>query len=236
MRSRRRPRLTSTNGAKICSVFGNSPTKQLPIPNIIDDYNHFMGGCDIADQLHESYRTLIKSHRTWHCLLRWLLDVSLSNSHISQRTKMPGLCGANGKVGGHKDFRLSVATELMKSGMGVGTFLESANLRGGTNADKNGQQQPSGTAHKRKRPSETLFTADTRLDCSLPHLPAFVEHSKRRACVVCALKSSIKCSSCGALLRVRKQQCFAVYHQLPSDMLATMHRSPADARANSNVR
>ncbi|RHZ72562.1 hypothetical protein Glove_242g165 [Diversispora epigaea] len=48
-RIRRRPRETSTNAAKVHAIFGNASKKALPIPCIIDNYNHFMGGVDIAD-------------------------------------------------------------------------------------------------------------------------------------------------------------------------------------------
>ncbi|PKY44186.1 hypothetical protein RhiirA4_418837 [Rhizophagus irregularis] len=56
-RVRRRPRKTSTNAAKVRTVFGNASKKSLPIPIVIDDYNHFMGGVDIADQLRGYYNT-----------------------------------------------------------------------------------------------------------------------------------------------------------------------------------
>jgi len=32
-------------------------TRILPIPGAIDDYNHYMGGVDIADQLRASFTT-----------------------------------------------------------------------------------------------------------------------------------------------------------------------------------
>ncbi|GES84286.1 hypothetical protein RCL_jg6913.t1 [Rhizophagus clarus] len=48
---------TSTNTAKVRAIFGTLSKKTLPIPVIIDDYNHFMGGVDIADQLQGYYRT-----------------------------------------------------------------------------------------------------------------------------------------------------------------------------------
>jgi hypothetical protein len=54
-RLRRRPRLTSTNAVKVRRVFDNETKKLLPIPKIIDDYNHHMGGVDIADQLRSYY-------------------------------------------------------------------------------------------------------------------------------------------------------------------------------------
>ncbi|GBB97601.1 hypothetical protein RclHR1_03010004 [Rhizophagus clarus] len=62
-RVRRRPRETSTNAAKVRAIFGTLSKKTLPIPVIIDDYNHFMGGVDIADQLRGYYGTqLPKGH------------------------------------------------------------------------------------------------------------------------------------------------------------------------------
>jgi hypothetical protein len=49
IRSRRRPQSTSTNGHLVRKVFGDDHRKELLIPLFIDDYNHFMGGVDIAD-------------------------------------------------------------------------------------------------------------------------------------------------------------------------------------------
>lgn len=66
MRKRRRPKITSTNGRKIRGIWGDQPTKILPIPTFIDDYNHNMGGVDIADQLRSYYDLLLKgSHISW---------------------------------------------------------------------------------------------------------------------------------------------------------------------------
>jgi hypothetical protein len=57
IRSRRRPQVTSTNGLMVRKVFGDHARKELPIPIFIDDYNHYMGGVDIADQLRSYYST-----------------------------------------------------------------------------------------------------------------------------------------------------------------------------------
>ena len=57
IRSRRRPQLTSTNRPLVRKVFGNESRKNLPIPVFIDDYNHFIGGVDIADQFRAYYST-----------------------------------------------------------------------------------------------------------------------------------------------------------------------------------
>jgi len=56
-KERRKPRETSSNSQKVRSVFGNATHKTLSIPKMIDDYNHHMGGVDIADQLRSYYST-----------------------------------------------------------------------------------------------------------------------------------------------------------------------------------
>jgi hypothetical protein len=38
--------------------------RQLPIPGIVDDYNHFMNGVDIADQLRAKFTTEQRVQRT----------------------------------------------------------------------------------------------------------------------------------------------------------------------------
>jgi Transposase IS4 len=55
IRTRKRPAQTSTNAAIVRPVFGDEYTKDLAIPNLIDAYNHHMGGVDIANQLRATY-------------------------------------------------------------------------------------------------------------------------------------------------------------------------------------
>ena len=56
-RQRKRPAKTSTSGSIVRAVFRDDPIKELLIPVFIDDYNHNMGGVDIANQLRETYET-----------------------------------------------------------------------------------------------------------------------------------------------------------------------------------
>ncbi|RFU29044.1 hypothetical protein B7463_g7284, partial [Scytalidium lignicola] len=46
---RRRPAKTSTSAWQARAPFGNQPTKELAIPVVIDDYNCYIGGVDIAN-------------------------------------------------------------------------------------------------------------------------------------------------------------------------------------------
>jgi hypothetical protein len=54
---RQRPLITSTNGPLVQKVFGNKTQKDLLIPTFINNYNHFIKGVDIANQLRVYYLT-----------------------------------------------------------------------------------------------------------------------------------------------------------------------------------
>ena len=68
VRNRKRPKVTSTSAAitkQPFYIFSPPPkckelyehTRLLPILGAIDDYNHYMGGVDIADQLRAGFST-----------------------------------------------------------------------------------------------------------------------------------------------------------------------------------
>jgi len=64
--NRRKPKKSSTNATSARKPFGElEQRKLLPIPEMIDDYNQFMGVVDITDQLRSNYPTHQKSRRTW---------------------------------------------------------------------------------------------------------------------------------------------------------------------------
>ena len=47
---RRKPRITQKNKAHVEKVWGKLGKIIIGIPKLIDDYNHWMGGVDLADQ------------------------------------------------------------------------------------------------------------------------------------------------------------------------------------------
>jgi len=64
-------------------MFGDSATKDLPIPIAINAYNHFMDEVDTANRLRADFTTLqTKNHRYWKPLFHWLLDIVLANSYL----------------------------------------------------------------------------------------------------------------------------------------------------------
>ena len=65
LRARRRPRVTRVSKAHIESAWGGRPTAEIEIPTVIDDYNHIMGGVDMADQRISYFHPNLRCHRTW---------------------------------------------------------------------------------------------------------------------------------------------------------------------------
>jgi hypothetical protein len=55
-------------------------TRLLPILGAIDDYNYYMGGVDIADQLREGFLTQQRGVKHWTPLFYWLLDSTIVNA------------------------------------------------------------------------------------------------------------------------------------------------------------
>lgn len=110
VRERKRPRLTSTNGRQVRAVFGDNPTKQLAISQIVDDYNFRMGGVDIADQLRAAYTCHHASRRTWMSLFFWLIDTCATNSYCIYRCLFPEWKNR------HKEFRKNLARQLISDG------------------------------------------------------------------------------------------------------------------------
>src|SRR6266540_1953751 len=95
----------SNKFSKISKYIKNK--KKLPIPIVIDDYNHFMGGVDIADQLRSNYIIQFPVQRTWVPLFFWLLDTAIINSYLIFKLK-------NKNNESHKSFRLNLAWKLIE--------------------------------------------------------------------------------------------------------------------------
>jgi hypothetical protein len=83
IRHRKRPATTSTSAKTARKAFGSEPEKDLPIPKFVDDYNHYMGYVDQADQLRATNPGLRRVKRGgWHALWNFIFNVTLVNSFL----------------------------------------------------------------------------------------------------------------------------------------------------------
>ena len=127
VRLRKRPKGTSTSAAITKQPFYmfNPPslckepyehTRRLPIPGAIDDYNHFMGGVDIADQLRASFTTQQRGVKPWRSLFYQLLDSAIINAFkLSEHHRKAQLGNAKDNVRSpHQAFREALVSELLK--------------------------------------------------------------------------------------------------------------------------
>ena len=81
LRRRRRPTKTSTNAAIKRKPFGDLPVKEMDIPEFINQYNLYMCGVDVADQLRSYYTTKRIYLKTWKPLFHFLFDTIIGNCY-----------------------------------------------------------------------------------------------------------------------------------------------------------
>jgi hypothetical protein len=81
-RLRRRPKKTASNARITREPFDEAPTKVLSIPIFIDDYNHYMGGIDQANQLRAAFTTHSpRNQKEFLPGIFWAIDIAISNSY-----------------------------------------------------------------------------------------------------------------------------------------------------------
>lgn len=201
-RSRRRPRETSTNAAKVRQVFGGSPRKDLKILKMVDDYNFNMGGVDIADQLRSYYATQQTTRRNWMPLFFWLLDTAIVNSYR--------IAGKAGSTRSHKEFRQHLVISLLES---------VHSTRGKRKAVENHHQ-----SNPRPRVTKNYQLSNIRFTHGHHH-PEWREN--RAVCVWCAWmaqstgakkknnnEAQLWCIECNVPLCINKfRSCFSEYHK-----------------------
>jgi hypothetical protein len=112
VRTRKRPKETSSSAKTSRVPFGNSPTKELEIPQFIDDYNHQMNAVDRGDQL-RSYNAGLRRIRKggWHAIWHFLFNVVLVNSYLLSFYSKVSITR---KYTSQLDFRIELYTALIK--------------------------------------------------------------------------------------------------------------------------
>ena len=80
--NRKKPRLNQVNKGHVEKVWGDKGSKMIHIPSMVDDYNHWMGGVDLADQRIANYHPDIRCHRTWIPIFLQCLSIMRNNMFL----------------------------------------------------------------------------------------------------------------------------------------------------------
>ena len=216
-RSRKRPRQTPTNRNHVASVWGEDAVKDITIPCIIDDYNHWMNGVDKADQLIAYYRPSIRCRRTWMPLMFHTLDISRVNATIAA-VKL-GYKSTNGNEI-HKSFIMDYIKALLARATSFEVRSTRRRLAINTPSPtaSSGKRRPTSTKNPRL-PDERLFgdaSEHIRVDapqqgtcrmCSYLHFKA---RSERSSPVPKIRRPAKWCRACEVHLCTHH---FALYHR-----------------------
>jgi hypothetical protein len=80
--------ITNTGGGN-CILLPGECQKQVAIPVMVDAYNQYNVGVDVADQYQIYFDTQLISRCNWYPLVYWILETALINSLILYRV-LPG--------------------------------------------------------------------------------------------------------------------------------------------------
>uniref|UniRef100_W5NJG2 PiggyBac transposable element-derived protein domain-containing protein n=1 Tax=Lepisosteus oculatus TaxID=7918 RepID=W5NJG2_LEPOC len=102
---------TVTLVSTCASVMPVGEVKRFSKKKTVAEYNHHMGGVDLADMMIALYRTQAKSHRWYLCIFWQLIDIAVNNAWLLYRRDSTAVGPV--KLKKLKAFRLDVAKGLI---------------------------------------------------------------------------------------------------------------------------
>ena len=196
-RNKKRPRVTQLNKNHVSKIWGDSGKKEVYIPSLIDDYNHWMGGVDLSDQRIAYYHPNIKCQRNWIPMFIQVLKIIRVNAYIVHNEYYKkDSCG-------HKRFTL----EMVKHLMGKAFEKHLPSFR----SPKRTQPSISPPSSSNKRPCLHPTPKDRkRQKVSVDTLEALVEkypQRKQQPCMHIRMKSPIQgsCIVCAMYFAKKKK-------------------------------
>ena len=160
--------------------------KNIPCPQIVQQYNRSMGGVDLADMLLSLYRIPCKTKR-WYQKIFWhLIDMAKINAWILYRRHFP----QTGKP--HKDQKSLLQFSL---------------------ANKVTPSSSRGRPTTGKKPTQVLPITDVRFD-QVAHRPSLP--TNKNICRLCSMTCRMQCSKCKIFLcLLADRDYFVDFHTKP---------------------
>ena len=196
LRNRRKPRLNEFNKKHVKLIWGDQHRKQLEIPQIINDYNHWMLGVDVVDQLIAYYRPKIRCRRTWVPIFLHCLDILRVNSYVLYKETSynhPNFDNKRTKEN-HKHFLIEFVNSLIRRGNAETTCLPVITTRGVATLGNDPSIVHKGTTGKivmsRSKPSLSVF--DESRYCAGEHKMIPATQAKCKYCQYLVLVAKVR--------------------------------------------
>lgn len=170
--TRRKPRITLTNAKHVERIWKDSSTVKILIPQVIRDYNNWMGGFDIADQLIAYYSPNFRYRRTWMPLMGLCLNIIRTNSYTVYKN-------INNDGKSHKQF-IEEMIEVLMGRVGMARTRK-------RKTDLASLMLPKSKEKRRRTSTKNPVLPPTRTEGDLnSHVPVDVEGKSRPHCVHCS--------------------------------------------------
>lgn len=176
---------------------------EIPIPQIVKQYNEHMGGVDLHDQLLSYYRMSFRSKKYYMRLVFHLFDMTVVNSWLMYRRDAESLGVPKKKQDSLLRFKFRLASSLLKAGK-----RNSTSKRGRPSSVENAHIAQKKIGHA----TRSLPEADVRLD-QTGHFPEYREVRGMCKMPNCRSRILIHCEKCNVpLCMERHRNCFKKFH------------------------
>ena len=175
---------------------GRRVVLEVKMSNVVQDYNHGMGGIDVFDQRCTPYRMCRKSRKFWKAVFFDFIEIAAVNSMIlfeAYRATHPELNRPASYD--HEEFRVALTRQL-------GSIEDDA---------------PVPIYHPPRPPPKRSAAAKAAPLSPGSHLPRFTPGT-RRNCFFCyqqehaERKYQTKCVTCDWYFHIEQRNCFEAYH------------------------
>lgn len=163
---------------------------EIKCPNIIQEYNKFMGGVDLGGMLISLHKTPLRTMKWYMAIFGQMIDISVVNAWLLYKRDNPTV-----KMG-IKQFRAELATLLLY----YEKKTKSATSRRSSNS----------SPCSRPQTPEEILVREIQKD-QVGHLPRFGDRGK---CRLCKIKTTtVSCVKCNLrLCFVPDRNCFSQFH------------------------
>lgn len=175
----------------------------IDCPEMVHEYNKFMGGVDLNDMLLSLYRIKLRSKKWYMPIFYYLIKVAVTNGWLLYRKHYKHLYPHEKKFMSLLEFQTEIASGLVQSGK-LPSII--SNKRGRPSSS------PVSAKNKPKTSSAILIPSnDIRFD-GVGHLPLY--HEKQHRCRCCPKGySHMHCMKCKIFLCFTKDRnCFVDFH------------------------